>query len=165
MTRHFPYRWGLLAVWVCADLHYFERTESSGLWDRLDAEATSFFADVAAGREPDAFGATVEAPYITAMYPTRKEQVLDLSADPDHVKTSEDVSMYQTHKETATGSGAVAEGLRIKLLALARDAEKVLLPCGVEYRIRKSGKGKSIVPYVPEHPAPPPPPKEIVGII
>jgi len=150
---------------VCAELRYFERQPVPKLWDRLGREVDDFFADVEFGREPDAHGTAVEAPYITAMYPTRKDQVLDLSTDPDHVKTSEDVSTYQTHKETATGSGAVAEGLRIKLLALARDAEKVLLPCGVEYRIRKSGKGKSIVPYVPEHPAPPPPPKEIVGII
>jgi hypothetical protein len=54
----------------------------------------------------------------------------------------------------------VAEEKRLKLLALAKDASFVKLPCGVNYSLRKSGKGKTIVPYIPERPLPPPPPKE-----
>ncbi len=154
------YHWGLLAVWVCAELHYFERREAAGLWRRLEDEAARFFADVYDGREPDAYGATVEAPYVTTMYPTREGQVLDLSADPEHITTSELVSALKDYRDIAASHSKLAEESRVKLLALARDAEQVLLPCGVNYRIRKSGKGKTIVPYVPEQPTAPPPPKD-----
>jgi hypothetical protein len=150
-----PYSWGLLAVWVCADLFYFERRPV--LFDRLAQEAEYFFDDVAQLREPDASGAPVEAPYITAMFPTKEGMELDLSADSDHVKTSEDVGMYKDYKQLAASHGTLAESLRIKLLALAKDAEIVHLPCGVNYRVKKSGKGKTIVPFVPDVPSAPPP--------
>ncbi len=111
-------------------------------------------------------GAAVELPLLSRLFPTRPDSVLDLSDDPDHIKTSEDVSMFKTMKEQATGSAAVAEDLRIKLLALAKENEFIKLPCGVSYRVKKSGKGKTIVPFVSDVPLAPPSPKhEIVGII
>jgi hypothetical protein len=154
------YDWGLIAVWVCADLYYFERKPIHDLWKELDLKSCAFFDDIDEGREPDAFGAECEAPFIKSLFPdVTPAKELDFSADYDHVKTSEDVSMYQYHKDLVAGNCAPAERLRLKLLALARDAERVKLPCGVSYRIKKSGKGKTIIPYVPDRPLPPPPPK------
>jgi len=160
------FAWGLIVVWVCADLYYFERKPILDLHQRLHNEAATFFKSVEARWEPDPFGVAVELPLLTKIFPTRPDSVLDVSWDSDHVKTSEDVSMYKTMKEQATGFAAVAEGLRIKLLALAKDYERVKLPCGVNYRVKKSGKGKTIDPFVPDVPLAPPPLKhDIVGIL
>lgn len=150
------FEWGMIAVWVCAELHYFERVPINSLWSDMVIEADCFFADVGKKNEPDAFGVSVEAPFITAMYPLVAGKELDLSNDPAHVKTSQDVSMYQTQKDMAAGNKRVTEELRIKLLALARDAQLVRLPCGVNYRVQKSGSGKTIVPFIPEVLSPPP---------
>lgn len=157
-----PYDWGTFAVWVCGgELVYFDRMPIFDFLRELEAEANSFIDSVQAGEEPPAFGAICEAPLVRALFPDIEDQkVLDLSDDPDHVKSSEDVSMYRYAKETASGNKKVEEGLRIKLLALAGDAEFVKLPCGVAYRVTKSGKGKTIAPLVPDVPSAPPPPKD-----
>jgi hypothetical protein len=147
-----PYKWGLIAVWVCADLYYFERSPVPEFWDDLQRRAIGFFSDVKSKREPDPFGASVELPLLAKLFPTEPDKVLDLSADPGHVKTSEKVSMYVHLKSEATGAAANAEKHRIELLALAQDAERVLLPCGVSYRVKKSGRGKTIETYIPATP-------------
>src|SRR5229473_3640764 len=131
------YKWGLIVVWVCADLYYFERKPVPELWSRLQDQANIFFDSVKHRDEPDPFGAAVELPLLMQLYPTRPDSVLDLSADPDHIKTSQDVSMFKTMKEQASGAASVAEGLRIKLLALAKDYALIKLPCGVSYRVKK----------------------------
>src|SRR5229473_926371 len=154
------YKWGLIVVWVCADLYYFERKPVPELWNKLNDEAYDFFKIVHSRQEPDPFGVAVELPLLMQLFPTRPDSVLDLSADPDHIKTSQDVSMFKTMKEQATGSASVAEGLRIKLLALAKDYAFIKLPCGVSYRVKQSGKGKTIDPFVPDIPSAPPPSKE-----
>jgi hypothetical protein len=146
------YRWGLIAVWVCADLYYFERAPVPEFWDDLQRRAIGFFSDVKSKREPDPFGAAVELPLLAKLFPTNPDKFLDLRDDPDHVKTSEKVSMYVHLKSEATGAAASAEKIRVELLALAKDAESVMLPCGVSYRVKKSGRGKTIDPYIPETP-------------
>ena len=149
--------WGMIAVWVCADLYYFERKPIIDLWQRLNVEAADFFAQVKGELPaPKPFGAPIEIPWLTSMFPTVKNSVLDLSHDPVHVKTSEKVSMYQFHSEQESGAKTGKELIRGELLALAMENEMVLLPCGVNYRIQKSGRGKTIKPYVPEVPLPPP---------
>ncbi len=147
-----PFGWGLICVWVCADLYYFERKPIPDLWNELERKAIGFFSDVRRKREPDPFGTAVELPLLSKLFPTEPDKVLDLSADPDHVKTSEKVSMYVHLKSEATGATANAEKHRVELLALAKDAERVLLPCSVSYRVKKSGRGKTIDPYIPETP-------------
>jgi hypothetical protein len=160
------YKWGLIAVWVCADLYYFERKPIGDVWSLLKWEAANFLNSVKRREEPDPAGVSVEAPLLRELFPTRPDSVLDLSDDTDHVKSAERVSMYKTMKEQATGCGAVAEEERLKLFALAKGNQFVKLPCGVSYRVQKSGKGYTIIPYVPDVPLPPPPPKhDIAGIL
>ena len=93
---------------------------------------------------------------MTEMFPTERGKVLDLSGDYAHVKTSELVSLYAHHKSQESSGKKGAEPIRAQLLALARDAEKVLLPCGVNFRIGGSEKAKRLTVYVPEHSSPPP---------
>lgn len=154
-----PHKWGIVAVWVCADLYYFERRPIPKLWADMERKAAEFMRSVEAREEPDAFGALCEAPLIAEMFQLKPGEELDLSNDPDHVKTSEDVSMYQMYKDTVASNKPLEEQKRLQLLALAKSAEFVKLPCGVSYRVKKSGRGKTVVPYVPEHPLPPPPPR------
>lgn len=159
------YKWGLIAVWVCAKMYYFERKPIADLWEQLVVESELFFLDVGERREPDPFGVAVESKLLRELYPTRPDSTLDLSTDPDAVKVSEQVSMFKHHKELATGNQGCAEELRLKLLAFAKDYHFVKLPCGVSYRVQKSGKGQTIVPYIPDAPLPPPPPRTVTGII
>lgn len=158
-----PYQWGLLVAWVCSDMYFFERQPVIPLWAQLDIEAARFFASVERKDEPEAFGSEVEIPWLTSLYPTIKDRELDLAAEYAHVKTSEDLDAYNTHKNSATFHHNSAEAYRAKLLKLAGDAEFVRLPCGYYYRVRKSGKGKTIVPIIPEVPtaAPPAPEPEL----
>jgi len=154
------YKWGLIAVWVCADMYYFERKPVVDLWDELQRRAIGFFSDVRKKREPDPFGADVEMPLLRRLYPLEPGNTLDLSEYPDHVKTSEKVSMYAYHKAEAVGQKAAEEKIRIELLALAKEAEFVKLPCGVNFRVRRSGRGKTIDPFIPETLSPAPLPRE-----
>jgi YqaJ-like viral recombinase domain len=149
-----PYQWGLIVAWCAAELYYFERKPIPKLWVNLACEAEEFFRSIAAKEEPDPFGSPIEIPWLTEMFPTIKDSVLDLSADPDHVKTSEKVSMYKYLKEQEAGGKSGAEKLRAELLSLARDHELVLLPCGVNFKVQRAGTGKSIKVYVPDIPLP-----------
>jgi hypothetical protein len=157
-----PYQWGLLVAWVASDMYFFERAPITALWAQLDIEAARFFASVEKREEPEAFGAEVEIPWLTSLFPTVKDQVLDLSADHEHVKTAEDLRIYGTHKNLVGGYKRVTEEFRAKFLALAKEANFVRLPCGFSYRVQKSGNGKTIVPIIPEVPLDPPPVPESV---
>ena len=152
------FRWGVIVAWVCADLYYFERVPNVDLWMKIVGEAGDFFTSIKNRVEPGPFGSPIEIALLYEMYPTIADKVLDLSTDPKHVKSAEDVSMYKTYQETMRGAEYAREPLRAKLLALAKDNQKVLLPCGVSYKVIKAGKtGKKIDPFVPENPLPPPP--------
>jgi hypothetical protein len=59
------------------------------------------------------------------------------------------VSLFKTMKEQKEGASSVCEELRVRFLALARDNERVILPDGVSYRVKKSGRGKTIDPFIP----------------
>src|SRR5712691_5672649 len=58
------FKWGLIVVWVCADLYYFERVPIDALWGRLEDESEQFFESVKRKDEPDPFGAAVELPLL-----------------------------------------------------------------------------------------------------
>lgn len=152
-----PYSWGLLVAWVCADLHFYERRPIDALWTQLDIEAARFFGSIERKEEPDPFGSTAEIPWLTQMFETRRESILDLSAEHKHVKTVEELRLYAWHKAQSAGNHRAADEFRAKFMALARDYEAVILPCGYSFRIQRSGKGKTVVPVIPEVPSEPPP--------
>jgi hypothetical protein len=148
----FPFRWGTLAAWVCGQMVYFERDPIAELWEAIETEAAAFFGRVAAKDEPEPFGSPVEAPLLAELFPPVPDSVLDLRDDPDHVGTSEDVAMYKHLRETEAGAERARKQIQAKLLGIAKENEKVLLPCGVNFRRKKSGKGYTIDAYVPENP-------------
>jgi hypothetical protein len=150
------FEWGIIVAWVGAELFYFERKPIEELWLKLQSEASRFFASVKNKEEPNPFGAAIEVPWLTALFPTERGSVLDLSQDYAHVKTAELVSLYKHHKASESAGAKGAEPIRAKLLALAREHETVILPCGVKIKIGGSEKSKRLSVYVPDHPPPPP---------
>lgn len=149
-----PYTWGVLAAWVAGEVHYLEREPIAELWDRLHAEAKAFFQSVRDMAEPDPFGVPVEIEWLTRLLPVELGKVIDLSADPEAEPHALDARGYRDAKEQESAGARAAEPLRAKLLALAMDAEEVLLPAGIRVRIRPHGKGKRITVYEPDVSAP-----------
>jgi hypothetical protein len=141
---------------------YFERKPIRKLWDAIKIESAAFFDCVRRGDEPDPFGSPIEAPLIAKLFPTVPDKVLDLRNDPEADKWSNDVQQYQYHKEAASGHDRAEAELKARLMGLAKDNESVLLPCGVNYRIAKSGKGRTIKTFIPENPEAAPVPRDTV---
>ena len=144
-----PYEWGVLVAWVAGDVHYFERAPISKLWDALNAEAPAFFDDVKAEREPNPFGAPIEIPWLTKLFPTERGKSIDLS---DDGKLAEAAVQYRDAKEQEAAGARTAEPLRAKLLAAAKDAEEIVLCDGLKFRVRPHGKGKRITVHDPRTP-------------
>lgn len=141
-----PYTWGVIAAWVAGDVYYFERAPAVGFADKLNHDAAEFFASVRESREPDPFGAPVELPWLTEMFPVSLGETLDLSDRADLVEVA---VQYRDAKDQESGGARTAEPLRAKLLAAAKTAETIILPDGVRVRIRPHGKGKRINVFVP----------------
>src|SRR5262245_57438841 len=141
------YEWGIIAAWVCGDVHYFERKPIPLLWRRLAEEAYIFFEDVAQKREPHPFGAPIEIPWLTELFPVEAGKTVD----PTHDSAAGEAAVqYRNAKDQESAGSNTAEPLRAKLLAMAMDAEELLMPDGVVVRIRKHGKGKRLTVYVPD---------------
>lgn len=145
------YEWGVLAVWVAGEVHYFERKPIFELWQRLKAEAGAFFESVNTGAEPDPFGVPVEVEWLVKLLPTVQGKVIDLSDDPAAEPLALNVRAYRDAKDQENAGKRTAEPLRAKLLALARDAEKVMLPGRIEIRIGGNEKSKRLNVYVPDN--------------
>jgi hypothetical protein len=123
------------------------------LWDKLEEEAARFFDDVKAGREPDPFGSPVEVPLLTECFPLIKGKVLDLSQTQGPqsgdgavvaseewrrvVKASEDARLLDWHRTEKLGHERAAKSLTAQMMALAGDAEEVILLEGVKLKIKQ----------------------------
>lgn len=144
------YEWGVIAAWVAGEVHYFERKPIFELWQRLQDEAGVFFKSVNARQEPDPFGVPIEVEWLTKLLPTMRGKVIDLSADTAAEPHALAVRAYRDAKEQENAGKRTAEPLRARLLALARDAEEVLLPAGIKVRIGGNEKSKRLNVYVPD---------------
>lgn len=145
-----PFKWGVIGLWLAGDMHYFERKPIEKLWKKLEQGATEFFDDLKAGKEPDPFGTPIELPWMTQLLPTVEKKIIDLSGDIEAEKHAENVRLYQMAKDQENGGKREAEALRAKLLALAKDAEQVLLPAGIKITIGGNEKSKRLSVYVPD---------------
>jgi hypothetical protein len=161
------YRWGMLAVWVCADMYYYERAPIYDLWEAMQNEAIHFLNEVnGVAPPPKPFGDAKEVPLLSRSFTTVKDNVLDLSGEYKNIELSNDASMYKHLMEQRTGAEYALGPLKAKLLAIAEGHSIVKLPCGVNYKVMKAGAvGKRIEVYVPANPDPPPPAPVGVGLI
>jgi predicted phage-related endonuclease len=144
------YKWGVIAAWVCGDVYYFERQPIPEFWNMLEAEAMQFFAEVRAGDEPDPFGVPIEVEWYARLFPTVTGKVLDLSADDSAMPLANAARAYVVAKEGENAGKRIAEPLRAKLLALAKDNQEVWLPGAIRVRIGGNEKSKRLSVYIPE---------------
>jgi hypothetical protein len=147
--RH-SWRWGIVVAWVCGEVHYFERQPLPQLWDRLERAAADFFADIAAGNEPDPFGVPVELPWLLQMFPTHHREVLDLAAEERGGELAAVALAYREARANQSAAERTCEPLRAHILAVAKSAEEVICRSGIRIRITSAGRGKRISVYVPE---------------
>lgn len=148
------FRWGVLAVWVAGEVHYLRRDPVPDLWASLDAEAAAFFADVAAGREPDPFGAAIELPVLQAI--KRTGEVLDRRTD---IALAEDARLYEHLTERRRAAERAVDSQKIKLLTALGDASEADCFGGIrikvsQYKIpaqqRKETVGHKLTVKVPD---------------
>lgn len=133
------YRWGVLAAWVCGEMHYFEREPLSDLWAELEKEAERFFDDVANGREPNAFGDAVELPLMQELFAVESGRTLDLSADPAARSYVQIVASYLSSGDAESFHKKEHKRLRAQIMALMNGADVLLLPGGTSV---KATRGK-----------------------
>jgi hypothetical protein len=145
-----PYTWGVIAAWVCGEMHYFERKPIDEFWTALIQEAVRFFVDVDEKNEPDPFGAEVELPLLRELFPLIKSERLDLTTHEDAAALLETMIQYKLAAEQKSTAVAESDRLRAKVLAVAKSAEELILPEGVVVRLRNSGKSKRITVFRPE---------------
>jgi hypothetical protein len=144
------YDWGVICAWVAGDVYYFERKPILNLWDKLNDEAFAFFASIEQRDEPNPFGVPIEVEWLTKLLPMERGKVVDLSADHDAAEAVEIARAYVEAKENENAGKRVAEPLRAKLLALARDAEEVWLPGAIKVKIGGNEKSKRLSVFIPE---------------
>lgn len=153
------YRWGVIGVWCAGEMTYFQRKPIPELWEILEREAAQFFDDVANDREPAPFGAPVEIPFLARAFPLIRGKELDLSElstfqditgdgliavpeeDKRRLKLMEDARLLKYHEGERLGHERAERALKAEMLAVARDAEILKLPEGVEVKLRQVKRG------------------------
>lgn len=159
-----PHQWGCLTAWLAGELHHFERKPIPKLWEQLEAEAKKFFDDIAAGREPDPFGAPIEMPWLAEVFPTEAGKVLEMDElTTANLKVAEEVRMLAWHSKERLGHEKAEKEAKANLLALAKGAEAIRLPYGIGVKISQSQRaGYTVKPttvtkvegYVPKEGVP-----------
>lgn len=144
-----PFEWGVIAAWVCGDMHYFERAPLPELWQEAEGRGGEFMESLK-GEPPSPFGTPVEVPLLAKLFQPEPESILDLTARDDAIKIAEMVRMLDYHREEAAGNTRGAEDIRAKLIAMAGQNEKVILPHGINYKLRKGKKSLTLTTYVPD---------------
>lgn len=152
------YTYGVFGVWVCGEMHYYDRDPMPELWEEFQTRGRDFFASLT-GAAPDPFGAPVEVPLLSKLFDPPKDSVLDLTGSPVGKEIAEAVRMFEWHKTERGGHDKAAETMKAKLLAVAGQNEQVILPYGINYKLkarnvkehmRAASKSVTVTPYVPE---------------
>lgn len=129
-----PFRWGAIPVWVAGEIHYFRRTPAEGLWQEMEREAEAFFADVAAGREPDPFGASVELPFLSNR--PRTGETIDLSEEANARDLAEAARMFELEGKAIRAAEKSRDHFKAKLLGAIGEASEAILYGGIRLKTR-----------------------------
>jgi hypothetical protein len=153
------YRWGVLAAWVCGEMHYFERQPIPELWRELGEAAARFFDDVANKREPNAFGDPIELPLMTELFKTASGRVLDMREDESAQALVQDAADLQSNGAARGIHEKEYKRLRAKFMALMDGADELLLPGGASIKVTRSARAGysvnptttvTLKPYIPQ---------------
>jgi predicted phage-related endonuclease len=127
--------WGVLAVWVCGEMMYFERAPIEQFQTELRRAVGDFFLDVARFKEPEPFGSAVEVPLLTQLFDGEKH-VLECS---DDYKLAEIARLYKDFSEQHRFYEKGYLAARLELLKVgAPHYELMRLAGGVEVKIKKT---------------------------
>lgn len=129
-----PFNWGVLAVWVCGEMHYFERDPIEELWTEIRRHAQQFFIDVAQGVEGSPFGEEIELPLIGRLYPPKSGRTIDLTGDPRAAQYAEQIRMLAWHTAERLSHEKGEKMIKAMLRALMTDAEEAIFADGIRVR-------------------------------
>lgn len=137
-----PFSWGTVPAWLAGELHFFERKPIPALWERLEAEAGKFLADVAAKREPDPFGSPVEVALLTELFPTQVGDPLLLEEPTkENLAVAEKVRLLEWHTKERGGHAKAEKAIKAELLGLAKAHDEIRLPYGIRAKIKQQSRG------------------------
>jgi hypothetical protein len=129
------FNWGVIAVWIGAEIKYFERKRDNDVSTDLFERATNFMTAVTADQAPDPFGAAIELPLLAKLFPTVKGKELDLRSAADAAAWTQMAVDLKAHKTDSAFHDKAAAALRETFLFMAKDCERVLLP-GATLKLR-----------------------------
>jgi hypothetical protein len=136
-----PYEWGTIALWCGGDMTYFHRKPMLDLWETFEREAESFFADVAAGREPSPFGAPVEVPLLKQLFSKPTGEIIsavDVLGEAEATKLAQRVVDADYQRAVRLAAEKIEKETQAKLLGLIKDADELELPQGIRVKVTRS---------------------------
>src|ERR1041385_218687 len=136
-----PFSWGTIAMWCGGDMTYFHRQPMPDLWELFEREAEQFFADVAAGNEPEPFGSPIEVPLLKQLYDKPTGEIIDaveVLGEVEATKIAQMVVDADYQRVVRLAAEKEEEKCKAKLLALAKEADEIELPQGIRVKIARS---------------------------
>jgi hypothetical protein len=142
-----PFEWGVLAVWLCGEMKYFERKPIVALWDAISDGTHKFFDDVAAKVEGEPFGEPVEMALLGKLFPTKIGTTIDFTTHPRAADLAEQVRMMAYHASERSGHEKGEKAVKAMLKALMGDAEEATFLHGIKVRAKpQSRAGYTVKP-------------------
>lgn len=132
--------WGVIAVWVCGDMKYFERKPIHDLWDAINDEALKFFKDVEAKREGEPFGDPIEVPLLSRLFAPKPGIKIDLTTREDADKLVSEAQLMRYHAGARSAHEKEEKKYKAKLRSVMGDAEEATLPYGVKLRAKQTNR-------------------------
>ncbi len=144
------YAWGIEVAWVAGELYYFERKPIPKFWKAMDVEAQRFFDLVAKRNEPEPVGSPREFPLLNEVFPIKEDAVLDLREAENGRDVAEMVRLHEYHRKERLGHEKGEDAIKLKLRAIGRDHGVILLPQGINVKLKQNKTSVGIKAYVPD---------------
>jgi hypothetical protein len=134
-----PFEWGTISLWCGGDMTYFHRKPMPDLWETFEREAAQFFADVAAGNEPNPFGSPIELPLLKQIFNKPTGEVVNATETMgvgEATKLAQRVMDADYQRVVRLAAEKAEEKVKAELLGLLKDADEIELPQGI--RVKKT---------------------------
>lgn len=138
------YGWGVFAVWVAGDVHYFERKPIPKFLEALDKETEAFFRDVQDRKEPEPFGVPTEYPLLNECFPIEEEKVLDLRDADVGEDLANEAMMFNFHRDQRLSHKKGEDQLGMRFRVFAKEHGTLLLPHGIVVRLKQNKTGVGV---------------------
>jgi hypothetical protein len=136
-----PHTWGVLAVWVCGEMEYFERKPIDVFTAELTASVAQFFADIDFGAKgPEPFGTPVEYPLLAELFDPEPGAT---KFEPENYKLAEVARLYKSFSANRRffEKGALASRLQL-LTATESKYETLHLAGDIVVHVKKTKGGR-----------------------